>query len=322
MLILSALCLSARKGRYMSKRLLTKDLSLLLIVLTTQLLFISCEQPAIPGDDDQLQTAEVRVHLDDLQIEQVDNSDTRSTDDPISVKDVKALTVVFFDSDNNKVYNSTQLLDDPTTYTTFGEFKCTLPIGDYTLVAVGRGYSKGDELDISSPVLAGYTSERVRPTFSNTMPLSVTSTDPMDVPFAIVNASTMLKIYSKDVRPDEVAKIRTTFQMASKSFNPTTGYATDSLGFSMTNSVGSKGEPLKIGNYAFLTADEQQMDIKIESLDASGNVLYTRLAKNVPLKRDGITKITGTIFTSSSISIKIETPWAQGETEYDIDKNQ
>ena len=57
-------------------------------------------------------------------------------------------------------------------------------------------------------------------------------------------------------------------------------------------------------------------------LDASGNVLYTRLAKNVPLKRDGITKITGTIFTSSSISIKIETPWSKGETEYDIDINQ
>lgn len=120
----------------------------------------------------------------------------------------------------------------------------------------------------------------------------------------------MLNVLSTDVRPNNVVKIRTTYSAASKSFNPTTGLATDSLGFSLTNSTGDN-EYLKIGNYAFLSKLEQKMDITIESLDSDNKVLYTKRIPNVPLKRNRKTILRGPLFTANSISIKVETEWEE-----------
>lgn len=284
------------------------------IILTLlSLVLFSCEQPVIPGDtppDTPVETAEVRVHLDDIIITDEPLSDTRTATDAVDYSSIGALMVAFYDKDSTQVYTHTQFRNDPTTYTTFGEFKCTLPVGNYTLVVVGREYKEGDIFKLNSLTSAGYTSERVRETFSTSQAISVTDSDPVDVPVTIGHVITMLNVLSTDVRPNNVVKIRTTYSAASKSFNPTTGLATDSLGFSLTNSTGD-AEYLKIGNYAFLSQVEQKMDITIESLDADDKVLYTKKIPNVPLKRNRKTILRGPLFTANSISIKVETEWEE-----------
>lgn len=282
------------------------------IILTLlSLILYSCEQPVIPGDNDTpVETAEVRVHLDDIIITDEPLSDTRTATDAVDYSSIGALMVAFYDKDSTQIYTHTQFRSDPTTYTTFGEFKCTLPVGNYTLVVVGREYKEGDIFKLNSLTSAGYTSERVRETFSSSQTISVTDSDPVDVPVTIGHVITMLNVLSTDVRPSNVVKIRTTYSAASKSFNPTTGLATDSLGFSLTNSTGDN-EYLKIGNYAFLSKLEQKMDITIESLDADNKVLYTKKIPNVPLKRNRKTILRGPLFTANSISIKVETEWEE-----------
>ena len=58
------------------------------------------------------------------------------------------------------------------------------------------------------------------------------------------------------------------------------------------------------------------MDITIEALDASNNVLFTKVVPNVPLKRNRVTTLTGQVFTAgtSAASFKVETDWIEGNT--------
>lgn len=282
------------------------------IILTLlSLIFLSCEKPLIPGDADDvtpLEKAEVRVHLDDFIISDGPLSGSRAATDAGDYSAIGALTIAFYDSDSTQVYSHTQLRSDSTTYSTFGDFKCTLPVGQYTLVVVGREYKSGDVFQLNGLTSAGYTSERVRETLSTSQAITVTGTDPVDVPVTIGHVITMLNVFSTDVRPGNVVKIRTTYSTASKSFDPTTGLATDSLGFSLTNSTGD-AEYLKIGNYAFLSHEEMKMDITIESLNADDKVLYTKKIPDVPLKRNRKTFLRGPLFTPNAISIKVETDW-------------
>ncbi len=283
----------------------------LLILTLLSLILFSCEQPVIPGETNTgtpLETAEVRVHLDDFIITDGPLSGTRAASDAADYSAIGALTIAFYDKDSTQVYAQTQLRSDPITYTTFGDFKCTLPVGQYTLVVVGREYKSDDVFNLNGLTSAGYTSERVRETLSTSHEITITGSDPVDIPVTMGHVITMLNVISTDVRPSNVVKIRTTYSAASKSFNPTTGLATDSLGFSLTNSTGD-AEYLKIGNYAFLPHEEMKMDITIESLNADDKVLFSKNIPNVPLKRNRKTFLRGPLFTPNAISIKVESDW-------------
>lgn len=47
---------------------------------------------------------------------------------------VNAITLAFYTSDGTEQYQVTQMRDDATTYTTFGNFECDLPMGSYTVL--------------------------------------------------------------------------------------------------------------------------------------------------------------------------------------------
>ena len=99
-----------------------------LAFIATAALFTSCNKDRITG------VANVRIHVNDFTISQ-DNI-TKST----SVADysgVKAITLAFFKADGTEQYQVTQLRSDASTYTTFGDFDCTLPMGSYTMVVLG-----------------------------------------------------------------------------------------------------------------------------------------------------------------------------------------
>ncbi len=126
-----------------------------------------------------------------------------------------------------------------------------------------------------------------------------------------------LKLVSTDGRPAEATKIRTTYSGGSKGFNPTTGLATDDLGFSQTNNpAASVGATISVNIYPFLYTDEETMTVTIEALDASDNVLITKTVPNVPLKRNRQTTLTGAVYTpgSSTAGFQLETDWLPGTT--------
>ena len=249
------------------------------------------------------------------QEEMASGGTTRAAQTAASYTDVKAIDLAFY-SGGTEVYKHTQLRGDNTTYTTFGEFSCNLPIGTYTMVAIARGYFDGDVFTMTSPTAAGYTSERPRETFCASQSVTVTAAG-ADASVTMNRIITRLNIISTDQISSGVAKIRTTYGGGSKSFDPTSGLATDDNGFSLTNTaVAPDNVHLGVLNYAFLATDEETMTITIEALDADNHVLFTKSVPGVPLKRNRKTTLTGAIFTASasSAAFQVETAWIEGNT--------
>ena len=282
---------------------------------------VSCSNETIESDngvtnaEKVLAPVTVRVNgFSVTQEEMASGGTTRAAQTAASYTDVGAIDLAFY-SGGTEVYKHTQLRGDNTTYTTFGEFSCNLPIGTYTMVAIARGYYDGDVFTMTSPTAAGYTSERPRETFCASQSVTVTAAG-ADASVTMNRIITQLNIISTDQISSGVAKIRTTYGGGSKSFDPTSGLATDDNGFSLTNNPAVQDGHLGICNFAFLATDEETMTITIEALDADNHVLFTKSVPGVPLKRNRQTTLTGAIFTASasSAAFQVETAWIEGNT--------
>lgn len=263
-------------------------------------------------------TAPVTVRVNGFSITQENfpSGGTRAEQDVADYDAVKVLTLAFYDG-STEVYKTTQKRFESSTYTTFGEFTCNLPIGTYTMVVIGYNHlDDGDEIALTSSTMAGYTSERVRETFCATQSVTVTAAG-VDVSVTMNRIIAQLQIMSTDNRVEGVSKIRTTYSAGSKSFNPTTGLATSNTGFSVTNSPSAAvGSTVNFGSFVFLATDEQTVNITLEVLDANEDVMVTKYVPNVSLKRNRKTILSGAIFTAnaSSAAVSVETGWLEDNT--------
>jgi hypothetical protein len=262
-------------------------------------------------------TAPVRIQITDFSIsmDDINETPTRAAVSPDGV--VGALTLAFYAYDGTKMYEATQLKSDASTFTNFGEFSLLLPVGNYTMVVIGRGVGTGDEFSVTSPTVAEYSSERARETFCKTQEVTVTSSTPLNLSVTLSRIIANLFVYSTDVRPAEASKIRTTYSAGSKRFNPTTGLATENTGFSLINNPSTAvGKTISVMSFVFLATDEQTMTITLDVLDDDDNVLITKEIPNVSLKRNRKTILRGPVFTpsASSASFLIETSWLDDHT--------
>ena len=290
----------------------------LILLAGLALLTSSCDNVIYPSDDTSRVTAPVTIHVNDFSITQSEFPDTgtRAVTDVKDYKPVEAVTLALYNG-NTEVYKTTQFKSDKSTYTTFGEFSCQLPIGTYKMVALGYGYFVGDEFTLTSPTEAVFTSERPREMFCLTKDVTVTKTSPLDLTVTLDRINSWLYIESTDGRSAIATKIRTTFAKGDKSFNPTTGFALSDKGFSQINNPSAKtGDPIKVGIYPFLYSDEETMDVTIETMDDNNTVLFTKTITNVAFKRGYKTTIKGPIFTAgaSSVGFNLNPDWGTGET--------
>jgi hypothetical protein len=281
------------------------------------LLAASCSKETVNEvTNPEQHTAPVTVRVSNLSISQEDLPDgsTRAAQTIESYDNVGAIDLAFY-AGETEVFKTTQLRSNPSTYTTFGEFSCNLPIGSYTMVVVGRGCGNDDVFVLTSPTAASYTSERARETFCATQSVTVTAAG-ADVSVTMNRIIALLNIRSTDAASEGMATIRTTYAAGGKSFNPTTGLATSNAGFLVTNSRHVVDGKLNVGSYVFLATDEQTMTITIEALDAGNNVLLTKVVPNVPLKRNRKTILSGALFTTSAstTAFQVETSWLEDNT--------
>ena len=259
--------------------------------------------------------AQVSVRVNDFSLLVEDFPTTRAEQSVASYTGVKALTLAFYASNGSETFKTDQLRDDATTYTTFGEFSCNLPIGTYTMVVLG--YGSETAITLTSPTEAAFDNDRVRETFAATQSVTVTSTTPVDLSVTLNRIMAKLNIVSTDGRSASVTKIRTTYAAGGQSFNPSTGLATVNTGFSVDNNVSvAVGNVINIGNYVFLASDEQDINITIQALNEDDDVLFTKVIADVPFKRNRVTKLSGAIFTTepSELSINVENSWLNEAT--------
>lgn len=280
-----------------------------IIMAAVMLLCLSCNKQVENPDSEP--TATVSVHVSDFTVALSDlpGAGTRATEAPADYDFVGELVLAFYDADGKEVYKTSQSKSSTATDASFGEFSFQLPVGNYKMVAIGRDVSTNDAFSLTSPVQAAYTSERVRETFSAVQPLVIASTAAVSLNVTLNRVVTKLVVETTDNQPAGVAKIRTTYGAGSKGFNPTSGLALDNMGFTLTNSVNAKsGTTLAIKNYAFLAADEQEIDITLEVLDERGEVLSTRVIPKVPFRRNRQTTLRGQLFSSKG-TFHLETTW-------------
>ena len=276
----------------------------LLSAALVALMAASCSKTSTP-------TAPVTVNVENFRITIDTFSDTKSAVDPASYTYVSALDLAFYNGDT-QVFKATQIKGD-NTYTTFGQFSCSLPIGTYTLVAIGRAHFEGDEFSLTSPTSASYSSERPRETFCYTQTVTITNTSPLNLSITLNRIVSAFKIVSTDNRPAEITKVRTTYHKGSKSFSPTSGLGLDDEGFSQINNPSTAvGAPIGVTSYVFLTSDEETMDVTIEALNNNNVVLYSKTLQNVTFKRNRMTRGQGTVFsTNGSAGFQLETDWLE-----------
>ena len=244
--------------------------------------------------------APVTIHVSDFSLSVEDFPETKAT----AVGEyagVKSIILAFYDGENAETFKATQLRDDPTTYTAFGEFSCSLPYGSYTMVVIGYGYTPDDVITLTSPVLAEFSKGRVMETFAATQSVTVSNSDALDLTATLNRIVAKLKIISTDKRAAGADSVRVTFSGGSKAFNPTTGLAVSNTGFKNTVGIGTAvGERTGSLSYLFLNADEQSMNVTVETLNAAGTVLFHETVSNVPFQRNRQTKMSGAMYSASS----------------------
>jgi hypothetical protein len=259
----------------------------------------------------------VRVRINDFSISQEEIS-SKTASDVVDYTGVKAITLAFYTADGTEQYKVTQMRADATTYTTFGEFDLSLPMGSYTMVVLGYGLNDGEPaITLTGPTSATFGDYPARETFVATQTVSITNTDALELNATLNRVVAKLKVLSTDGRTANANSVRITTSGGSKAFNPSTGLATTNTGFSNTvnitsTAVGSVAGPV---SYLFLATDEQTVNVTIDVLDENNQTISHKVVNNVPLQRNRMTKLVGSIFTASGDgSFQVETEWLP-ETE-------
>lgn len=260
-------------------------------------------------------TTPVRVQVNDFNITQEDLPGAKETVPPASYNGVKAMTLAFY-SGNTVAYSFTQLKDDPTTFTTFGDFDLSLPMGSYTMVVLGYGFYEGDEFTLTSPTQAAFTAD-VRETFVATQAVNITSTAAVELSATLDRIVTRVKVISTDGKTANANKVRMTFSAGGREFSPTSGLATANSGTTSTVGISAAvGATSTSIGYAFLANDEQTMTVTIDVLDSDGNSISHKVVNDVPFKRNRGTKLTGSLYNAGTNGdFQLETGWLM---EYDM----
>ena len=280
----------------------------ILILMTVALLVAGCKK----NDD----LAKVRVYVNNFEITQ----DDLPTRDPQPVADysgIKAVTLAFYTSEGVEYYKTTQLKDDPSTFgTTFGVFDLSLPMASYTMVAVAYKTQDDSPFTLISPTQAAYTGAHMLETFAATQSVTVANTTALSLTTTLSRVVSMVKVVSTDGRTANASNISITMSGGSKSFNPTTGLASNNNGFINTVGISAVvGATSTSGSYLFLVTDEQSMDITIDVLDADGASISHKEVANVPFKRNRKTVLTGSLYdASASSSFSVNTEWLTDHT--------
>ena len=264
------------------------------------------------NEDQQDSLTPVTVRVGDFSMSMEDFSDetTRAVESPEAYTNVKALTLAFYNSDGTQAYCSTQLKADNTTYTTFGSFSLTLPGGSYKMIVLG--YNSEYPVAFNSMSDVSFGEDKSRELFCYTQDVVVSVKTPVDLTATLNRIVTKLNVSSSDNLTADVKKIRISLSKGGKSFNPFTGFATSDAGLvSDVTVTADVGKTTLCSVNFFIAGDEETMNVTIETLDANDNVIFSKVAENVPFKRNRVTILKGAMYDGRATgAFTLETNWS------------
>lgn len=278
---------------------------ILLTLAILSVVFLSCSKERT----DSYNNAKVHIAVNDFTILQDDFPSAKGAQSTASYTNVKAMTLAFYDDNDVLFYDTTQLRADASTYDVFGEFDLTLPIGNYTMVVLG--YASEQPITLISKTDWAFTSDKVRETFAGSQNVNILNTEDVVIAATLNRVVAKMDVISSDGRPANVASVRMTFSGGAKGINPITGLATSDTGWVNTISLSSAvGATTKTLSMLFLATDQQSMNVTIDALDSDGTSVSHKVVNNVPLQRNKVTQLTGSLYSASETSsFSVETSW-------------
>ena len=282
--------------------------ALLFSIIGVCLLLTGCHK-----EQNEVGNAKVKVHINDFSVEQEELSGTK--DAIADYSGVNAVTLAFYDG-STEVAKITQLKADQSTYTTFGDFDLSLPMGSYTMVVVAYKTQNDSPFVLTGPTAAAFTGAHAFETFATTQAVNITSTSDVNLSATLNRIVAKLQVLSTDGKTANAASLRMTMSAGGKGFNPATGLATSNTGFANTVPISAAvGSPSNSTSYVFLASDEQTMDVAIDVLDSDGNSISHREVSDVPFKRNRLTKLTGSLYsTDAGSAFQLSTAWLSDTT--------
>lgn len=189
-------------------------------------------------------------------------------------------------------------------------------MGSYTMVVVAYKTQDDSPFVLTGPTAAAFTGAHAFETFATTQAVNITSTSDVNLSATLSRIVAKLQVLSTDGKTANAASIRMTMSAGGKGFNPATGLATSNTGFANTVSISAEtGSTSNSISYLFLATDEQTMDVAIDVLDSDGNSISHREVSDVPFKRNRLTKLTGSLYsTDAGSAFQLSTAWLSDTT--------
>lgn len=252
----------------------------------------------------------VNVNVDDFAISQ-DEFPLKDALSVASYTNVKAITLAFFDESGDQTYSTTQLRADTTTYETFGSFSLMLPIGTYTMEALG--YANEQPATCNSMTEWVFTPDKVRETFVGSQIVAISNTaNPVDISATLNRVVSRLEIITTDPVPAAVKSVRITYAAGGSGINPVMGLSSTNAGctYLIENPTTTSDGISKFRSHLFLATDQQTMNVTLDALDSEGNSVSHKVVSNVPFQRNKVTQLRGALYSAGvSGSITVNTSW-------------
>lgn len=269
--------------------------------------------------DDYGKMSEVAVNVNDFNIvnDEIGGGNAAKSTSVENASEVKSITLAFYDAAGTEKYQCTHTRSDSSTFrgTAFGKFHCTLPSGNYTMVAIG--YGSNYAITLSSKTSAEFSNDRVRDCFVSTRDLSISSSGVNNITATLNRIASQFWIKSTDNQPAGVDSIRFSVNKGGKIFNPQTGLSTtdNGHGFTVTDASGITGYKLNAPVYLLLHSNEEVLDFTF-TVYKDGNILTTKTIPNVTMKRNRRTLATGGVYTNTGSNFLIASDWISTDTVY------
>ena len=291
-----------------------------LIIVAVAAILFSCKTTNEPAG----QMVDVTVDFSGIDI-QVTPEDAPSrmpaaSDKGPSDAKVKRIALSVFDLNGNLITSATKNKDvDADNFDQPMTFR--IPVGSYKFVAVAHSAASESVpvATINSVTEFSRGTEKVsNPTYSTVQDVTISGNTTQAVTIDMgTRKNASFGAWFTDANPSDVKKILLTVSPASNDYsdikvNPLTGFAAAQWKYTKTYDMVARNIPsTKNGIFdvpLMLTATTQTLDVTINALSATDEVLYTRTPQNVPFQQGHKTLAKGTFFS----------PEATGSFTFDI----
>lgn len=265
---------------------------------------MSCEKAVLPESDEQGQDGKTVLRVRVESLEQTSFAETRASG---ALGDYcSKMTFVLYDQTGEK----TVTVNQESSEESFGRASLNVPYGHYHLLVLAHNGEKNCTVKSDGGVTFDRASD-VTDTFWYYGDVQFTETTE-DISVHLDRVVAKMELTCLDPLPSNVKKVTLKYSQATGTLDLQTGYGKTKTSISKEFEITDEmlGKPQTFAFYTFPQEDEILMTVTLKGYDSSGAEVGGKELKDVPMRRNAITKYQGEVF-GRSVGMKaiIESNW-------------